>query len=363
MVETMGKKILAINPGSTSTKIALFDDETCINEVGLDHPVSQMNQFPTTFSQLDFRYEVITEYLKSISFDINTLDACVGRGGYLHPIEAGTYTVNDAIRHDLEIALNGDHAANLGGLLARKIGDQVGFPSYIVDPTAVDELQDVARLSGMPDIQRVSKIHALNMRAVAREYAKSVGKKMEDLVLIVKHMGGGCTTGLLSHGRMIDMFNGLDGDGAFAPTRSGAVPVGDLIRLCYSGKYPDVDAMMKRAVGDAGIAAYLGTADMREVNKMIEAGDEKAKLVKAAFIYQHAKDVGSLAAANKGHIDAIILTGGIAYDKSVTGALEEYLSWIAPVAVIPGEREMIALALGALRVLNGEEEAKTYFAE
>ena len=359
----MGKKILAINPGSTSTKIAIFDDETLVNEIGLDHPVEQMNKFPTTFSQLDFRYEVITDYLKSINFDINSLDACVGRGGYLHPIEAGTYTVNDAIRHDLEIALNGDHAANLGGLLARKIGDQVGCPSYIVDPTAVDELQDVARISGMPDIKRVSKIHALNMRAVAREYAKSIGKKMEDLNLVIAHMGGGCTTGLLSHGRKIDMFNGLDGDGAFAPTRSGAVPVGDLIRLCYSGKYPTVDDMMKRAVGDAGIAAYLGTADMREVNKMIENGDEKAKLIKEAFIYQHAKDIGSLATANKGKIDAILLTGGIAYDKSVTGELAEYTSWIAPVVTIPGEREMIALALGALRVLNGEEEAKTYYAE
>lgn len=356
----MGKKILAINPGSTSTKIAIFDDETLVNETGLNHPVSEMNKFPTTFSQLDFRYEVIMDYLKSINFDINSLDACVGRGGYLHPITAGTYTVNDAIKHDLEIALNGDHAANLGGLLARKIGEQVGCPSYIVDPTAVDELQDVARLSGMPEIKRVSKIHALNMRAVSREYAKSIGKKMEDLNLVVAHMGGGCTTGALSHGKMIDMFNGLDGDGAFAPTRSGAVPVGDLIRLCYSGKYATVDDMMKRAVGDAGIAAYLGTADMREVNKMIENGDENAKLVKEAFIYQHAKDIGSLSVVMKGKVDAILLTGGIAYGKDITDAIASYTEWIAPVVVIPGEREMIALAQGALRVLNGEEEAKEY---
>ena len=356
----MGKKILAINPGSTSTKIAIFDDETLVNETGLNHPVSEMNKFPITFSQLDFRYEVIMDYLKSINFDINSLDACVGRGGYLHPITAGTYTVNDAIKHDLEIALNGDHAANLGGLLARKIGEQVGCPSYIVDPTAVDELQDVARLSGMPEIKRVSKIHALNMRAVAREYAKSIGKKMEDLNLVVAHMGGGCTTGALSHGKMIDMFNGLDGDGAFAPTRSGAVPVGDLIRLCYSGKYATVDEMMKRAVGDAGIAAYLGTADMREVNKMIENGDENAKLVKEAFIYQHAKDIGSLSVVMKGKVDAILLTGGIAYGKDITDAIASYTEWIAPVVVIPGEREMIALAQGALRVLNGEEEAKEY---
>jgi butyrate kinase len=357
------KRILVINPGSTSTKIAIFYDEECVNEVGLDHPVSEMSKFPTTFSQLDFRYGVIMNYLKEINFDINLLDACVGRGGYLHPITAGTYTVNDAVSHDLEIALNGDHAANLGGLLARKIADPLGIPSYIVDPTAVDELQDVARISGMPEIKRVSKIHALNMRAVSREYAKSINRHFEDLNLIVAHMGGGCTTGLLAHGKMIDMFNGLDGDGAFAPTRSGAVPVGDLIRLCYSGKYKTVDEMMKRAVGDAGIAAYLGTADMREVDQMIANGDKHAKLIKDAFVYQHSKDIGALATAAHGKVDAIILTGGIAHGKDVTDAITAYVGWIAPVIVIPGEREMIALAQGALRVLNGEEEAKEYVAE
>lgn len=352
--------ILAINPGSTSTKIALFDDETLVNEITLNHPTSEMQQFEKTIDQLDFRYHVILDYLNSVHYDIHQLDACVGRGGYLHPITAGTYTVNDAIVHDLTIALHGDHAANLGGLLAKKIGDSVGCPSYIVDPTAVDELQDVARLSGMPDISRRSLIHALNMRAVAREYGKSVGKKFEDLNLVIAHMGGGCTTGALSGGKMIDMYNGLDGDGAFAPTRSGGIPVGDLIRLCYSGKYPTVDDMMKRAVGDAGMVAYLGTADMREVNKMIENGDEKAKLVKEAFIYQHSKDIAALAAVLKGKVDAIILTGGIAYGEDIVKGIESYTGWIAPVVAIPGEREMIALAQGAYRVLNKEESAKEY---
>ncbi len=355
--------ILAVNPGSTSTKIAIFEDEKLVSEVGLDHPVSEISKFPKTIDQLDFRLKVIKDYLKSQNYDINKLDACVGRGGYLHPIEAGTYTVNDAIVHDLSIALHGDHAANLGALLAKKIGDEVGCPAYTVDPTAVDELQPVARLSGMPDITRRSKIHALNMRAVSREYAKSIGKKFEDLNLIVAHMGGGCTTGAISHGKMIDMFNGLDGDGAFAPTRSGGVPVGDLIRLCYSGKYPTVDDMMKHAVGNAGIVAYLGTADMREVDKMIENGDKKARLVKDAFIYQHAKDIGALSVVLKGDVDAVILTGGIAYDKDVTDGIASYVQRIAPVVVIPGEREMIALCQGALRVLNGEEEAKTYCEE
>lgn len=356
----MAYNILAINPGSTSTKIALFEDETMVNEVALDHPVEEIGKFDKTIDQLDFRLQIIKNYLKEINYDINKLNACVGRGGYLDPIPHGTYAVNDRIVHDLTIAKNGDHAANLGGLLAKAIGDEVGCPSYIVDPTAVDELQDVARISGMPDITRVSKIHALNMRAVALEYAKKQGKKLDDMNVIVAHMGGGCTTGIFAHGKVIDMYNGLDGDGAFAPTRSGGIPVGDLIRLCYSGKYPTVDDMMKHAVGDAGMVAYLGTSDMREVNKMIENGDEKAKLIKDAFIYQHAKDIGALAVVVKGDVDAIILTGGIAYGKDVTDAIAEYVSFIAPVVSIPGEREMVALAQGALRVLTGEEEVQQY---
>ncbi len=359
----MAFNILSINPGSTSTKIAIFEDETKVMEVGLDHPTSEISKFAKTIDQLDFRYEVIMNYLKEQNYDVTKLDACVGRGGYLHPIPAGTFLVNDAIVHDLTIALHGDHAANLGGLLARKIADPLGIPSYIVDPTAVDELQDVARLSGMPDITRRSKIHALNIRAVTREYAKSVGKRFDEVNCIVAHMGGGCTTCIVAQGKCIDMFNGLDGDGAFAPTRSCGVPVGDLIHLCYSGKYPTEEEMMKRAVGDAGIVAYLGTADMREVDKMIAEGNEKAKLVKDAFIYQHAKDIGALAAVLKGKVDAIILTGGIAYGKEVVDGIASYVDWIAPVVAIPGEREMIALAQGAYRVLAGEEEAHIYEAE
>ena len=352
--------ILAINPGSTSTKIALFENDQKVSETVLEHPSSEMAKFPKTIDQLDFRYNVIMNYLKEQNYDVNKLDACVGRGGYLHPIEAGTYLVNDAIVHDLTIALHGDHAANLGGLLARKIADPLGKPSYIVDPTAVDEITPVARISGMSDISRRSLIHALNIRAVTREYAKSVGKKFDEVTCVVAHMGGGCTTVIIKEGKCIDMYNGLDGDGAFSPTRSGAVPVGDLIRLCYSGKYPTVDDMMKRAVGDAGLVAYLGTADMRVVEKRIEEGDEKARIIRDAFIYQHAKDIAALASVNFGKIDATILTGGLAYDQQIVKGIEERVGWIAPVVAIPGEREMIALALGALRVLKGEEDAKHY---
>ncbi len=356
----MAFNILAINPGSTSTKIALFEDDQKVSETVLEHSADEMAKFPKTIDQLDFRYRVIMNYLKDQKYDLKKLDACVGRGGYLHPIEAGTYLVNDAIVNDLTIALHGDHAANLGGLLAKKIADPLGKPSYIVDPTAVDEITPVARISGMPDISRRSLIHALNIRAVTREYAQSVGKKFEEVTCIVAHMGGGCTTVIIKEGKCIDMYNGLDGDGAFSPTRSGGLPVGDLIRLCYSGKYPTVEAMMKRAVGDAGLVAYLGTADMREVNRRVEAGDEQARIVREAFIYQHAKDIAALATVNFGKIDATILTGGIAYDKIVVKGIEDRVGWIAPVVAIPGEREMIALALGALRVLKGEEKAKIY---
>jgi len=359
----MAFHILAINPGSTSTKIALFEDDQKVSETVLEHPSDEMAKFPKTIDQLDFRYNVIMNYLKEQQYDVSQLDACVGRGGYLHPIEAGTYLVNDAIVHDLTIALHGDHAANLGGLLAKKIADPLGKPSYIVDPTAVDEITPVARISGMPDISRRSLIHALNIRAVTREYAASVGRKFDEVTCVVAHMGGGCTTVIIKEGKCIDMYNGLDGDGAFSPTRSGAVPVGDLIRLCYSGKYPTVDDMMKRAVGDAGLVAYLGTADMRVVEKRIEEGDEQARIIRDAFIYQHAKDIAALASVNFGKIDATILTGGLAYDPVIVKGIEDRVGWIAPVVAIPGEREMIALALGALRVLNGEEEAKYYESE
>jgi len=356
----MAYHILAINPGSTSTKITVFEDEKILKEVTLDHPIEEIAKYDHIMDQLDFRMEVILNWLKENDFDINTLDAVSGRGGLVKAIPGGTYEVNETLVEDLKTAVNGEHASNLGGVLARRIADMVGARAFIVDPPCVDDFDDVSRISGMPDIQRISKFHALNHRAVAREYAKSVGKKYEDLNLVIAHMGGGCSVAAHRNGKAVDCYNGLDGDGAFSPTRSGGIPSGDLIRLCYSGKYPTVDDMMKRCVGNAGIVAYLGTNDMREVNKMIADGNKKAELIKNAFVHQVARDIGAMSAVLNGKVDQIILTGGIAHGKDITDAIAAKTDWIAPVTVIPGEREMAALAQGALRVISGEEEAKIY---
>ena len=356
----MTYQILAINPGSTSTKISLFEDETILNETTLDHPISVIEKYDHIMDQLSFRKEVILGWLKEIGFDINTLDAVSGRGGLVKAIPGGTYAVNNKLKEDLRIAVNGEHASNLGGVLAREIADMVGCRAFIVDPPCVDDFDEISRISGMPDIKRISKFHALNHRAVGREYARSVGKKYRDLNLIIAHMGGGCSVAAHRRGKAINCYNGLDGDGAFSPTRSGGIPSGDLIRLCYSGKYPTVSDMMKRCVGNAGIVAYLGTNDMREVDRMIEEGSTEAKLVKEAFILQVSHDIAAMAADLNGEVDQIILTGGIAHGKAVTDGIKARVGWIAGITVIPGEREMIALAQGAYRVLTGEEEAKVY---
>ncbi|MBO7703539.1 MAG: butyrate kinase [Solobacterium sp.] len=356
----MTYQILAINPGSTSTKIALFEDETLVKEITLDHPISEIEKYDHIMDQLEFRKKVIVGWLNEIGFDMKTLDAVSGRGGLVKAIPGGTYAVNRKLVDDLHTAVNGEHASNLGGVLAREIADEVGCRAFIVDPPSVDDFDEISRISGMPDIQRISKFHALNHRAVAREYARKTGRKYRDLNLIVAHMGGGGSVAAHRKGKAINCYNGLDGDGAFSPTRSGGIPSGDLIRLCYSGKYPTVNDMMKRCVGNAGIVAYLGTNDMREVNKMIEEGNEQARLVKEAFILQVSHDIAAMAADLKGEVDQIILTGGIAHGKDVTDAITDRIGWIAGVTVIPGEREMLALAQGAYRVLSGEEEAQVY---
>ena len=255
--------------------------------------------------------------------------------------------------------MQGQHASNLGGILAREIGDEIGVPSYIVDPVVVDELCDAARLSGLPEIPRVSVFHALNQKAVCRRYAAECGKKYEDLNLIGVHLGGGVSVAAHEHGRVVDVFNALDGDGAFSPERCGTLPTGGLIRLCYSGELTEKE-MMKRAVGGGGFNAYLGTNDAREVMKMIDAGNADAKLMMDAFVLQLSKNVGSMACVLSGKVDRIIITGGIAHNKWVTDAVTERVSFIAPVTVYPGEDELLALAQGALRVMRGEEKAKIY---
>lgn len=277
----------------------------------------------------------------------------------LKPIPGGTYPVTDDLLEDLKVGKQGQHASNLGGILAREIADSVGKPSYIVDPVVVDEMEPLARYSGVPELPRTSVFHALNQKAVAKRYAKEKGVKYEDLNLIVVHMGGGVSVGPHKKGKVVDIFNALDGDGAFSPERAGAVPSGALIKMCFSGKYTEKE-VYKKICGNGGFNAYLKTNDAREVEKMIENGDREAENVYRAFIYQVAKNVGSMAAVLDGKVDQIILTGGIAYSKWVVAELTRKVSWIAPLTVYPGEDELLALAQGALRVMNGEEEPMKY---
>ncbi|MBR1852530.1 MAG: butyrate kinase [Lachnospiraceae bacterium] len=355
----MSIKSLIINPGSTSTKIGVFEDENLLFEETLRHSTEEIAQFATIVDQKDFRKKIITDLLESKSFDIKSLNVVVGRGGMLKPIPGGTYAVTDELLADLKVGVQGQHASNLGGILAREIGDSIGVPSYIVDPVVVDELMPVARISGMPDVPRNSVFHALNQKAVAKRYAKEIGKPYESLRLIVVHMGGGVSVGAHIDGKVVDVFNALDGDGAFSPERAGAVPTGGLIKLCFSGKYTEKE-IYRMAVGNGGFNAYLGTNDMREVTKMANGGDEKAKLVKEAFMHQVAEDIGSMACVLEGKVDQIIVTGGIAYGTDVVDGLKKRAEWIAPFTVYPGEDELLALVQGGLRVMNGEEKICEY---
>lgn len=355
----MAVKSLIINPGSTSTKIGVFEDETLLFEETLRHSTEEISQYATIFDQKDFRKKIITDLLKEKNFDINSLNMIVGRGGMLKPIPGGTYAVTDDLLEDLKVGVQGQHASNLGGILAREIGDSIGVPSYIVDPVVVDELSPAARYSGMAEIPRGSIFHALNQKAVAKRYAAEIGKPYESLRLIVVHMGGGVSVGAHEDGKVVDVFSAFDGDGAFSPERAGGVPCGALVKLCFSGKYTEKEIYAK-LIGKGGFNAYCGTNDMRDVEKMVQDGDKKAEEVREAFITQVAKDIGSMACVLKGRVDQILVTGGIAYDKVVVAGLKEKAEWIAPMTVYPGEDELTALAQGGLRVLRGEEELKVY---
>ena len=353
------RKLLIINPGSTSTKIGVFEDEKEILDETLRHSSEEIGKYDTVVDQKDFRKEVILDVLKSKGIDIKGFDAIVGRGGLLKPIEGGTYAVNEEMLDDIKKAERGEHASNLGAMIADEMAKEIGAKSFIVDPVVVDELSDVARISGVPELPRTSIFHALNQKAVAKRYAKEKNKAYEDCNIIVVHMGGGVSVGAHTNGRIVDVNNALDGDGAFSPERSGGVPAGALIKMCFSGKYTEAE-VKKKITGQGGLVAYLDTNDMRDVLKASAEGDEKSKLIYDAFIYQVSKDVGAMATVLKGNVEAIILTGGIAYSDVVVNSIKERVSFIAPLVVYGGEDEMLALAQGALRVLNGEEEAKEY---
>lgn len=352
-------KILTINPGSTSTKIAVFEDENQIFEETLRHDVDVIGKFKSIVDQYEFRKEIIINALEKNNIKIQELDAVVGRGGLLKPIESGTYEVNEAMLNDLKQAKYGEHASNLGALISYEIAKSIGKKAYIVDPVVVDELDDVARISGLNLIERRSVLHALNQKAVARRFANETHKKYEELNLIVTHLGGGVSVGAHRKGRIVEVANALDGDGPFSPERTGGLPVGDLISLCFSGKYTK-EEIKKMLVGKGGLVSYLGTNDAREVVKMIQNGDKYAELIFYAMAYQISKEIGACAAVLKGEVDQIILTGGIAHNEIFTNWIKEMVGFIAPITIYPGEDELKALALGGLRVLKDEEKAKEY---
>jgi butyrate kinase len=352
--------ILAINPGSTSTKFSLFEEEKLVFEINLRHTTDELKRFARICDQFHFRKDLIMNELSVRSVDLKNIFAIVGRGGLVKPIESGIYIVNQRMKEDLREGIMGQHASNLGGLIADEIAAVLpSATAYIVDPVVVDELDPVARISGHPAIERRSIFHALNQKAVARIYAASIGRRYEELNLIIAHMGGGVSVGAHKNGRVVDVNNALDGDGPFSPERSGSLPAGQLADLCFSGKYShnDIKSML---TGKGGMVAYLGTNSFIEVWKMAESGNEKAILICKAAAHKVSKEIGSMAAVLDGNVDAIILTGGLAYEKSYIKGIEDKVKFIAEVVVYPGEDEMKALAFNGLLALDGKIEIRNY---
>lgn len=352
-------KILVINPGSTSTKIAIYNNEEEIFLETVRHSIEDLKGYETIYGQYEFRKKIILEKLNKSDFDLKEIDAVVGRGGNMKPVVGGTYRVNDQMIEDLKEGVMGQHASNLGGILASEIAQMFEVPAFVVDPVVVDEFDDLSRVSGIPEIQRKSKDHPLNQKAAARKAAEELGGKYNDFNFLIAHLGGGISVGIHKKGRVIDVNNSLDGDGPFSPERAGGLPVGAIIDLCYSGKYTK-EELRKRLVGKGGLVGYLGNNDTREVSRRVKDGDKKAELVYKAMAYQVAKEIGAGAAVLKGEVDAIILTGGIAFDNLFVNWVKEYVDFIAKVVVYPGEFEMLALAQGVLRVFNNKEEIRGY---
>ena len=351
-------KQLVINPGSTSTKIAVYRNEEPLFTETLRHSAEEIARYGSIVGQKDFRKDIIVHFLSEKGVDVKSFDAVVGRGGLLKSIPGGTYIVNDALLRDLEIGVNGQHASNLGGILASEIAAEVGCPAYILDPVVVDETLEMTKITGIPEIKRVPISHPLNQKAVARRYATERSRKYEEIDVIVAHMGGGISVGAHRKGQIIDVNNALSGEGPIAPERAGTIPTESLAELCFSGKY-SLQEIKSLIYGKGGIVALLGTNDIRELVSRSET-DERAAVLLEAFCYQIARAIGGYAVILKGRAEAIILTGGVAYSEVVTSKISEYVSWIAPVVVYPGEDEMLALAQGGLRCLRGEETAKVY---
>lgn len=358
-------RILAINPGSTSTKIAIFSNAECVFKQSLEHSSQELKAFTQVIDQFAFRLDIIRQALVTANIPLESLDAVVGRGGLLRPIESGVYEVNSTMIGELKAASRGQHASNLGALLADALAREATeirkkpVKAFIADPVVVDELEDRARLTGLPQCERRSVFHALNHKAIAREYALREGKRYEDLNLVVAHMGGGVSVGAHCKGRVIDVNNALDGEGPFSPERAGTLPTGQLVSMCFSGKYTEAE-IRKLINGAGGLVAHLGSNDARVMEKAAQEGDARAALVQSAFAYGVSKWIGAMATAMAGRVDAILLTGGMAHSKLLVKTISDAVSFIAPVSVFPGEDEMAALAGNARRVLTGETKPRVY---
>ncbi len=354
------KRILVINPGSTSTKIAVYQNNTPLFLKSINHSIDQLRQFDHISDQYQFRKDIVLKELEHAEIDLNSISIVIGRGGLVKPIESGIYEVNEAMVNDLLESPLGEHASNLGGLIAYDLAKSLSNArALIADPVVVDEMHDVAKIAGHPKFKRYPVFHALNQKAIARSYALSHDKKYEELNLIVAHMGGGISVGAHCKGRVIDVNNALDGEGPFSPERSGTIPAGQLVNLCFDEKYSQ-DDIKKMIIGEGGLIAYLGTNDAYKVELRARAGEMEAKLIQDAMSYQVGKAIGEMATVLKGEVDAILLTGGIANNTMVTDYIKSMVRFIAQVIVYPGEDEMKALAQNAVRIIKGEVECKEY---
>ena len=349
-------RILALNPGATSTKLAVFEDETLLHKSSVEHQGSTLDRFPRAIDQLQYRLDLILTALAAAGIGLDTLDAVVGRGGLLRPMEGGTYRVSAAMLADLATAR--EHASNLGGMLAEHLARPLGIPAFIVDPVSVDEMEPEARISGLPELPRNSFSHALNSKAVARRVARDLGGSYADFNFVVAHLGTGVSITAHRGGRMVDV-SGADEEGPFSPARAAGVPATLLARLCYSGRFTE-QQMLARLVGEGGLYAHLGTRDVREAERRASEGDGQAAVVLKAMAYRIAREIGAMATVLEGRVDQIIITGGIAHSEPLVAEVSRRVAFIAPIRVLPGEEELPALAEGALRVLRGQEAAKSY---
>jgi butyrate kinase len=356
-------KILAINPGSTSTKFAVYFDEKCMLNKTIRHSIEDLVNYENIIDQFDFRKGLIIDALVAEGIEVDSIKYIIGRGGLTYPVESGVYRVNNLMLQHVREGILGQHASNLGPMLADFIALQIpDAQAFIADPVVTDELEDVARIAGNKNFKRLSIFHALNQKATARKHAIIVGKKYEEMRLVVAHLGGGISVGVHKNGRVIDVNNGLNGEGPFSPERSGTLPAGQLIDISFSGKYSkaEVDRMV---LGEGGYVSYLGTNNAKEVEEKAAGGDENAAFIQEALFYQTSKIIGEMATVLEGKVDAILLTGGLAYNVNLENYIKLKAGFIAPVYTYPGEDELEALAMNALRVACGEEQVKEYLGE